>query len=438
MSFKETINKINNKHFLSLSGNFTIALLSLVIYGIIFRKLTREQTGDWVFFQFVFILIDTIRSGYLQPSLLRYCSGVGKRGEKFAGSGWIIAIMITMLMLLINLAAIYYFNYFEDIGYNIVLRYVGLGLLFTLPMNYSIWMLQASDKYDSILMVRIISHGSFILFITILLILNSLNLNSIVFAYLLSIALTSIICVFSGFTHITSTKLADLKHIRLLMNYGRYGSGTLVLSNLIKSSDGIIIKIFLGPEALAVYNIPQRLIEIVEIPLRNFSLNALPEMTAKYNAKQPEEIIPIMKRYAGLLVILFIPICILSLIGANIAIWMLGGSGYLFSEAPWIFRIFMLMALLLPIDRFIGITLDVIEKRKYNFYKVGAMLIVNIVGNISAILMFKNLYAIAAVSFVTFTTGIVVGHQLLNTQIPHRLGNIIKIGISEFKLFWKS
>ncbi len=437
MSLKETFNKINNKHFLSLSGNFTIALLSLVIYGIIFRKLTREQTGEWVFFQFVFMLLDTMRTGYLQPALLKYCPGLGKRTERFAGSGWIIALIITMMMMLVNLAAIYYFNYFEDIGYNIVLRYVGLGLLFILPMNYSIWMLQASDKYDSILMVRIISHGSFILFITILLILNSLNLNSIVFAYLLSIGLTSIICVFSGFTHITSTKLAGLKHIRLLMNYGKYGSGTLVLSNLIRSSDGIIIKIFLGPEALAVYNIPQKLIEIVEIPLRNFSLNALPEMTARFNLKQFDDIIVIMKRYAGLLTILFLPICILSLIGANLAIWLLGGSGYLFSEAPGIFRTFMIISLLLPLDRFIGITLDVIEKRRYNFYKVGSMLVINIIGNVAAILIFKNLYAIAAVSVLTFSTGIIIGHYLLNTQIPHKLGNVIKIGISEFKLFWK-
>lgn len=52
--------------------------------------------------------------------------------------------------------------------------------------------------------------------------------------------------------------------------------GTMVGANLLRSSDTFLIGAFLGGEAVAIFNIPLKLFELVEIPLRSFAATALP------------------------------------------------------------------------------------------------------------------------------------------------------------------
>jgi len=118
----------------------------------------------------------------------------------------------------------------------------------------------------------------------------------------------------------------------------------------------------LGPASLAIYNLPQRLLEIIEIPMRSFMATAMPEMSVAANKEDMVSVATIMKKYAGLLTMALIPIAVVGILTSDIVVGLIGGGKYVHSEAANVFRIFLLFSVLNPLDRFMGITLDIIHK----------------------------------------------------------------------------
>ena len=92
------------------------------------------------------------------------------------------------------------------------------------------------------------------------------------------------------------------------------------------------------------------------------------------------------------------------------------------SNAANIFRIFMCFAVLLPVDRFFGISLDVLNLPKKNMIKVVLMLVVNIGGDFIGIYFFHSLYAVAVASIFTFVAGVFYGYWVLTQAFKFHFG----------------
>jgi len=163
---KKLLLKLNNKHFLSLAGNGAMAVLSIVTYGLLYRMLTEEEMGNWVFFQFAFILIDTFRTGFLQTPIIKFYAGADpERALEVAGSVWFVALCITGIFLIIDLGGIAMLPVIHNNSLALFAQWSGLAFLLSLPMNISMWVVQAEQRFDKILYIRMISQGSFILLI---------------------------------------------------------------------------------------------------------------------------------------------------------------------------------------------------------------------------------------------------------------------------------
>jgi len=185
-------------------------------------------------------------------------------------------------------------------------------------------------------------------------------------------------------------------------------------------------------EMLAVYYIPQRLMEIFEIPLRAFISTALPVMSASVQRGDNKQVAYILKKYAGMLTLALVPIAIVAFIAADLIIGLLFGGKYQHSDAGNIFRIFMCYVMLLPIDRFFGITLDIINKPHLNMVKVFLMLAVNVTFDFLGIIIFHNLYGVAIASIFTFFAGAIFGYWALKKHLRFSIADIFKLGYLEF------
>jgi O-antigen/teichoic acid export membrane protein len=194
---------------------------------------------------------------------------------------------------------------------------------------------------------------------------------------------------------------------------------------------------FVNPTIVGIYYLPQRLNEIIEIPLRSFISTALPAMSAAIHRDDKRHATYIMKKYAGILTILLIPVSIAAIIGADLAISLIGGKNYVHTEAANIFRIFMSFAILLPVDRFFGITLDILNKPHINMIKVILMLIVNVVGDFVGIFITHNLYGVALSSIFTFLVGIIYGYWMLKKYLNFTMMDVFKSGVIETRLIVK-
>jgi O-antigen/teichoic acid export membrane protein len=423
---------IKNKYFLSLAGNVIMSGLGLVTMTLIYRSLTRSDAGTWVFFQSVLLLVDTVRSGFLTTAFIKFYSGATKeRTAEVAGSAWFLGMSVTGLLVLAGLASYPFLNDVKDDGLLLFFKWSGLYYAFSLPWFLATCVIQGEQQFGRLLNIRLSNQGSFIVFIVVLLVSGKITLQYVLFSYLLSNLITSIYALAKGWTRITDLGRRSKASIKEIFDFGKYSVGTSLSANMFSTSDTFIINFWLGKPALAIYNLGQTLMQLVEIPLRSFSLTAMPELAAAYNQNDREGVINIMKKYAGMLSVMLIPAALIGCALADLPIAIIGGGKYAGTEAANVFRLFLTFAILFPPDRFFALTLDVIHQPKINFYKVLVMLAVNIGADLAGVYLTHSVYGIAFATIMPILTGAIIGFWALNKYSPFTFGSIFKVGYVE-------
>jgi Na+-driven multidrug efflux pump len=69
-------------------------------------------------------------------------------------------------------------------------------------------------------------------------------------------------------------------------------------------------------------------------------------------------------------------------------------------------------------DRFFGITLDILNKPHLNMMKVFLMLTVNVIADFAGIAIFHSLYGVAIASLFTYYSGLIFGYIQLKKHLP--------------------
>ncbi|MES2332691.1 MAG: oligosaccharide flippase family protein [Bacteroidota bacterium] len=430
----QLISKLKNKHFLSLAGNAIMSLFGLVLIALLYRSLSVPELGMWIFFQSTVLLIDTFRSGFLTTAFIKFYAGTEEtRAKEIMGSAWFIAIAITGIFLVLNIPAFLLVNVVHDPGLLLFLKWFGLTFICTLPSFMASCKVQAEQRFDRLLYIRFVSQMLFIGSILLLIVTKKNNLQNIIYANLAASLITSFFTILRGYSGIASFGNRTKQGIKELFNFGKYSVGTTLSANLFRTSDTFIINFLLGPAALAIYNLGQRLMEVIEIPLRSFAATAMPSLSAAYNQDKRDEVIYILKKYAGMLTVALVPVCILCLFFADIPINLIGGGKYAGTEAANVFRLFMTFALLFPADRFLALTLDVIHQPRINFIKVLVMLAANIGGDFAGIAVFGNIYGVAITTVIPTLIGVLVGYYALRRYIAFSFWDMYRVGYNEIK-----
>ena len=144
-----------------------------------------------------------------------------------------------------------------------------------------------------------------------------------------------------------------------------------------------------------------------------------------------------MKKLVGMMTIGIAGIAIFSIVFANPIISLIGGEKYANSDAVNLFRIFMSIAILYPMDRFFSLTLDVINKPQVNFYKILIMVASNLVADYVGILIFHSVFGIAWANLVPVLIAIVISYVYLNRFYKFSIFSILKVGLEESRFLIK-
>ena len=426
MALVTFFSRFNNKHFFSLAGNVIMSGLSIILMGILYRFLpNKAEMGNWVFFQTMFALVEMFRTGFLAMAVIKFYAGSGKdRAAEVIGSAWVLATAITLGLLVLNLPALLLVHVVPIEGLVFFLKWFGLSYLFSLPMFIANCVLQAEARFDRLLYMRAVNQGSLLVFICVFIGMHRLTLETLIYSNLLSLAIASVFVLVKGWTHLWAWKKRSRTVILELYHFGKYSVLGNISSYLLRGSDIFIISGMLGPEAVAKYNIGLKLMEVIEIPLRSAIATATATMSAAYNRGMKDEVINIMKKYAGLLTLGLIPVCIGSVLFAEIAVYLVSGKQYVGTEAATVLRLFMTFSLLFPTDRFIALGLDVIHKPNINFVKILVMLVVNVVTDFAGISLFGNINGVALATVFPVLVGIAIGYWSLR---KYRLFTLLQI-----------
>jgi len=445
---KSTFKKIiHEENFLSLIGNLTIAFFGFAGFALIARSFPIDVFGQWVLFISSGAFIEMFRFGITNTAIIRYLSGVSPDDRlKYIGSNGFIGLVATILIGITLVACNLAFAApIQRAGYELFFTWYPLLALINLPLNTALVIMQADRKFGKILRIKAINSGGFFLVLLTNYFYLQMTLLQLVWALLIINTITSGVCIFFGYDGLRHIRMATRKTNKVLLDFGKYTTFTLIGTNLLRSADTLIISLSpLGTAAVALYSIPMKLTELQQIPLRSFVATAFPKMSKASIQGKVHEVKDLFYTYSGAMSLLFVFVSLFTFIFADFFVLILGGRQFLgtdpitgFNTAN-IVRIFSIYGLLLPIDRMTGVCLDSINKPNINFIKVLYMVIVNVIGDLIAIFIFKSL-ALVAVGSILFTIlGIWVGFYYLSRELSLQYLHIFTNGIGFYKsLYYK-
>ncbi len=429
------------KNILSLVTSLTGAILGLVSFMLLTRGLEQKMFGDWVLFITLSTFFDLLRFGLTSTALVRFLSGGNKENNKiYQGTSYKIGLAIVFVLILIFVLlklVIHKFDFVVNNGYLLFFSYYPVLAFLNLSWNNATSYFQAKQKFNLILLLRVLNIGTFVIFLIINNLFLNCKLETIIYVFLGSNLLPSLLSAIMKWDGLFFMGKATKSSVQEMLSFGKFSMGTLVGSSLLKSADTIIIGLspILGSAGVAQYAIPLKLTDLLGIPLRSFTVTAFPKMANRSLNNDLNGVKTIFYGYSGTVTILFIPMAILGFVFAEHIVLFLGGNEFKESLPLLtnIFRIFSLYSILLPIDRFTGVALDSINKPKLNFYKVVVMTLANIVGDFIAVFVFKSLEVVAIVTVLFTFIGIVLGYYYLNKEIKIEARNFLYEGIAFFK-----
>lgn len=447
---KKTLSKlVNDLNFLSLAGNFSTAVMGLLSFMILMRMLSIPDFGKWVLFTAPASLIDMMRFGLSKEALVRFLSAPTETNRKYyLGSSWAIGLLILVpLTLILWSLTLIIPEALDKSGYDIFCYWYPVLALINLPWNYSWTIFQAELNFKKIFWIRFFNLCSFLVIIFIAYFMIKINITVVVIIYLLTNFATSAFCLAKKWTGIEFIRFISWVKMKEVLRYGQFSMGTKVGSSLLKGADSFIISFsaYCGPVGVALYAIPLKYVELIEIPLISFATTAFPKLSKASLDNDKNKFREIFYSYTGIVVFLFIGIAILSLFLKKIFIIVIGGSQYMESltALSYIMIVFILYCTLLPLDRFTGVALDSLNKPQRNFQKVLLMTSANILGDIFAVFGLHYLFPalpvttlllfVALASIVFALIGIFVGYSFLRQEIDISFWEIFRKGYQFYK-----
>ncbi|MBE0646839.1 MAG: oligosaccharide flippase family protein [Bacteroidales bacterium] len=432
-----------------MMGNVITASLGFLTFFVLVRSIEQDPFGEWVLFITAATLIDLLRFGITRVGLTRFLSGAKPDERKhFIGSSWLIGLVsIAVMAFLLYPLVLIFPETIKNSGFNLFfIWYVPLALS-NLPWGNATSILQADEEFDKILLVRFINTGSFLLFLVLNYYIWRVSVEWIVIWNILTNVLTSIMCTafnWDGSWYIFQARRYTTK---ITLNFGKYSMGTSIGSSLLKSADAFIIGLspFLGTTGVALYSIPIKFTEAIEIIIRSFGATSFPKLSKFSIEGNIPEFRRVLYQYAGFLTYLLIPIAIISAFFAKDFVIILGGKQYkdVADGLAIVMQMFIIFSLLLPIDRFTGIGLDAINKPDKNFYKTLIMTSTNIVGDLIAVFLvhwlFPSLSMVTILIFISIGSigfeimGVVFGFYYLNKEVPLKFFSIFTEGLVVYR-----
>lgn len=423
---KRILHIAKEKNIQSLAGNMLTAGFGFLNFVVLTRSFEKEIFGEWILYLTGATFVEMFRFGITRTALIRFLSGADKEEQKqLIGSNWLIGLVASVLIAILLWLILYLFpDQVKQSGFYLFFKWYPLLAFLNLPFNNALTIQQAKQYFGQIFIVKTLNSGLFFVGLAINLFWLKLDLIYVIWYHLGISAFVSLITILARWDGLRFLTKATKATNTIILNFGKYTTLTLIGTNLLRSADTFIIALSpLGTAAVALYAIPMKLTELLQIPLRSFVATAFPKMSKASIQNDLKMVRYYFYSYAGSMTILFIPIAFFGFIFSDFFVLLLGGEQYVGidpitgASTSLIFKVFALYGILLPIDRLTGVGLDSINKPKKNFYKIIYMVSANIIGDLIAVFVFKSLIGVAVVTIIFTFLGVIIGYRYLTKEL---------------------
>lgn len=381
----------------NLLANGLPALFGLISFRWLGGILGVETFGTYILLLAAFGIYTQIRSGIISAAFIKFTAGKEDVQSIVGASIW-ISIILAFIGMLITFIFVFLSNQFFS-------EYFILALLTitSIPSFIAINLNSARGVFQRVALIRLIETGGFLLFL-LLLTDQSSTLSDVLLLYALTSVITSIFIIAMNWIPRTlSFQRRQISNVRAIWNFGKFTSGTQLVTSLLTNTDVFLINYFLGSGSVALYEYGRKWLEIFEVPFRSLAGVYFTEVSLMNNDGRGQGIWSFITRRAlrtSLFSLLLLP-----------AVYFLSPflieliSGTREASSILVFRILSLLVVFIPFDRFLGLSLDVIGFPNINFKKGVLLLLTNFILDIVVIKLGFGIVGVAAVSIVFYAVG---------------------------------
>ena len=285
---KGLLSLFKSNSFISLFGNGISALLGLLSFALLARFTTKQDLGIWIIFLTVYGIFDTLRTGMVLNAFIKNFTQSKNEEEQnqVVGSAWHLSFLVNLIYVIFTALCYLVFYMFNILpNYHFFFIWLILLSIFSLPFNFATWLLNAKLSIFKMSLSRIINQVVFILLIVFFLkFIDEKKIILILFAYTLAQLVTSIFCIIIGWSGIKLYFHKTKEGLKELFHFGKYSMGTLIGSNLLRSSDSFLIGKFIGTIAVATYNVPSKVVDVFDLVIRSFAITNMPVLSKIYSS----------------------------------------------------------------------------------------------------------------------------------------------------------
>lgn len=401
-----------------LGGNMFNAGIGFLSFLLLAHILSVAEFGIWLLYLAAFTFMEMVRAGFIYQAMVKHlASNSSKLIQKvIIGSSWWIGLVSTALFSgLIALAGWLFPEPIAAKNFTLFFQWYPIIIWATLPSNMGLWVSHANQRYVRMVIIQLCITGGFGIF----LLFNynrTVSLTTILIAHTIVRLLTGIFTLVSGWDAIRHIRYISKRYVKKLVNFGQYSLLSMLGTNLLKSTDVFLIGIFVGPVAVALYQFPLKIIELAEVPLRSFATTAFPRITQWVEEKKYAVATLFIQKQVLVFIILSTPFCLVGMLWSGFFMQLIGGDKYV-ASAP-VFQILLIYVIFLPIDRFIGIALDSLNRPQINTLKIGFMVVINFIGDYIVLSVGGSLVMVACVTLVNIAIGMAFGWFKIHKTLP--------------------
>lgn len=384
---------------MSLVAHLMAALAGFGSMLVLLRTHSAADFGQWTLYVTIFTLFDMMRSGLVQNAFVRLW--VAAPSGLYTLAAGLLGGIFTIIAILVLITV--------HVGWALPTHFtlpLTLLMLVSLPYSLLLWQHQAERRFDEILRLRCWVTLPFLCFLLV----GFVHPLSIVAVAYCQVFLTAVVAL-RQYRWILNRTTANSPHapstlyqcLRQLWQFGQYSIGTLLGTNLLKSTDTFLLGAWYSAAAVALYQLPYKLIEVVEIPLRSQVATLLPI----WSESSPEVVKVSLQKQLIRLTLWVLPLSSICFWGAEDLLSVLGGQSY--AESVILLQLFAIYSLFLPADRLLGVALEVLGKPSLNTLKVWLMVMVNVLGDLYVLSNNGPLWQLTCVTVATTALGTALG-----------------------------
>lgn len=382
--------------FFSLLSNGAPAVMALVAFRMLNDSLGVDTFGVYILVVAAYGIFVQLRAGIISAAFIKLASGK-IFSRVLIGSSWVVSFILSAAFILFLVG----FTVFTNLNAKILLPMALLALI-SIPTFMASTVFQSKEIFNGIALLRIIESG---LFLSGLLFLKADISEAHHALWLLCTAagLTSITVLVLGWARPQNLMRASMEKMIEIWHFGKFTSGTQIITSLIVNTDIFLIQIFLGNAAVTYFEIGRKWLEVFEVPFRSLSSVYYSRVSGMINNGQQSSLWAFITSRAirtTAIALLFVPGFYFF---APQLILLLAGEGY--GESIEVFRILLVLPLLIPMDRFFGLSLDALGKPKLNFLKGIILLSLNFLLDLVILKMGHGISGVALVSIGFYLVG---------------------------------